>query len=49
MPQQLTADQEALMEEVRKGDLLFHGDAAPRSRWGPNLTNTGMACAIAIP
>ena len=27
-PKQLKVYQEAFMEEVRKGDLLFHGDAA---------------------
>ena len=48
-PQQLKAYQEAFMEEVRKGDLLFHGDAATREKDGRQLSNTGMACAMCHP
>ena len=48
-PQQLTAYQEALMEEVRKGDLLFHGDEDIAKQMGAELTKTGMACAMCHP
>jgi thiosulfate dehydrogenase len=48
-PEQLKAYQEAFMEEVRKGDLLFHGDAATAKKMGVNLSNTGMACAMCHP
>ena len=37
------------MEEVKKGDLLFHGDAATAKKMGVNLSNTGMACAMCHP
>jgi thiosulfate dehydrogenase len=48
-PQQLAAFQEALMEQVRKGDLLFHGDAATEKEMGVELSKTGMACAMCHP
>ena len=48
-PQQLTAYQEALMEEVRKGDLLFHGDEDTAKKMGADLSKTGMACAMCHP
>lgn len=48
-PQQLTAYQAALMDEVRKGDLLFHGDAATEKAMGVSLSKTGMACAMCHP
>jgi thiosulfate dehydrogenase len=48
-PQQLTAYQEALMEEVKKGDLLFHGDEATAKQMGVELSKTGMACAMCHP
>ncbi|MDB5598847.1 MAG: hypothetical protein JWN71_891 [Xanthobacteraceae bacterium] len=47
--QQLKAYQDALMEEVRKGDLLFHGDDAIAKQMGVKLTATGMACAMCHP
>jgi len=38
------------MEEVRKGDLLFHGDEGDRKGgWGLLLTTTGWACAMCHP
>src|SRR6266849_1687236 len=43
-PQQLQAYEEAFMEQVKKGDLLFHGDAATAI-----LSTTGMACAMCHP
>ena len=48
-PEQLKAYQDAFMEEVRKGDLLFHGDAATEKKMGVNLSDTGMACAMCHP
>jgi thiosulfate dehydrogenase len=48
-PQQLKAYQDALMEEVRKGDLLFHGDADLAKQMGVTLSTTGMACAMCHP
>lgn len=47
--QQLNSYQEAFMEEVRKGDLLFHGDDAIAKEMGVKLTGTGMACAMCHP
>ena len=37
------------MDEVRKGDLLFHGDDATQQQLGVKLTTTGMACAMCHP
>ena len=37
------------MDEVKKGDLLFHGDAATAKKMGVKLSNTGMACAMCHP
>ena len=48
-PQQLKAYEEAFMEEVRKGDLLFHGDAAIAEEMGVTLSTTGWACAMCHP
>ena len=48
-PQQLKAFEEAFMEEVRKGDLLFHGDEATAKEMGVVLTTTGWACAMCHP
>ena len=36
-PQQLEAYNEVFMDEVRKGDLLFHGDAATETDGGQPL------------
>lgn len=48
--EQLKAYEQAFMEEVRKGDLLFHGDAATaEAMGGVVLSNTGMACAMCHP
>ena len=49
MPQQLKAYQDAFMEEVKKGDLLFHGDAATAEAMGVTLSKTGWACAMCHP
>jgi thiosulfate dehydrogenase len=48
-PQQLKAYHDALMDEVRKGDLLFHGDEATAKQMGVTLSTTGMACAMCHP
>ena len=48
-PQQLQAYDEAFMDEVKKGDLLFHGDDATSKRLGVKLTTSGMACAMCHP
>ena len=48
-PEQLKAYQEAFMEEVRKGDLLFHGDGATATDMGVTLSTTGWACAMCHP
>ena len=47
--QQLKQYDDAFLAEVRKGDLLFHGDAAMAKQMGVNLSNTGMACAMCHP
>jgi thiosulfate dehydrogenase len=48
-PEQLAAYQEVFMDEVRKGDLLFHGDDATQKAMGVQLSKTGMACAMCHP
>lgn len=48
-PAQLKAYQEAFMEEVKKGDLLFHGDGATAEQLGVKLSTTGWACAMCHP
>ena len=47
--EQLKAFNDVFMEEVRKGDLLFHGDGATAKKMGVNLSSTGMACAMCHP
>jgi thiosulfate dehydrogenase len=46
---QLEAYHEVFQELVRDGDLLFHGDKATEKRYGVNLSDTGMACAMCHP
>jgi thiosulfate dehydrogenase len=48
-PQQLQAYDQAFTEEVRKGDLLFHGDEKTAKAMGVTLSKTGMACAMCHP
>ena len=49
-PQQLKAYQDAFMEEVRKGDLLFHGDAATaEDRWASCSPTREWPARCAIP
>lgn len=47
--QQMKVFDEIFMEQVRLGDLLFHGDPATQKAMGVNLSNTGMACAMCHP
>jgi thiosulfate dehydrogenase len=48
-PEQLKQFNDAFMAEVRKGDLLFHGDANTAKEMGVTLTTSGMACAMCHP
>jgi thiosulfate dehydrogenase len=48
-PAQLKAYQDAFMAEVKKGDLLFHGDGATAEAMGVTLSTTGWACAMCHP
>lgn len=48
-PEQLKAFEEVFMEQVRIGDLLFHGDEAIQKQLNVQLSNTGMACAMCHP
>jgi len=47
--EQLKAFEDVFMEQVRIGDLLFHGDDATEKRLGVQLSTTGMACAMCHP
>jgi thiosulfate dehydrogenase len=48
-PQQLKAYEEAFMDEVKKGDQLFHGDDALAKKLNVTLSTTGWACAMCHP
>jgi len=48
-PDQLKAFEDAFIEQVKIGDLLFHGDPATQEQLGVKLSNTGMACAMCHP
>jgi len=48
-PEQLAQYDKVFMAEVKKGDLLFHGDAATIKQMGVNLSSTGMSCAMCHP
>jgi thiosulfate dehydrogenase len=48
-PEQLKAFEDQFMEQVKIGDLLFHGDAATEKKMGTTLSRTGMACAMCHP
>jgi thiosulfate dehydrogenase len=47
--EQLKAFQDVFMEQVKIGDLLFHGDANTEKQLAVNLSKTGMACAMCHP
>jgi thiosulfate dehydrogenase len=48
-PEQLKAFDDVFMEQVRTGDLLFHGDEATQKKLEVTLSRTGMACAMCHP
>jgi thiosulfate dehydrogenase len=48
-PEQLKAFEEVFMEQVKIGDLLFHGDGATEKQLGITLSKTAMACAMCHP
>jgi len=48
-PAQLKAFEDVFMEQVRIGDLLFHGDEATEKRMGVSLSRSGMSCAMCHP
>jgi len=48
-PQQLKAFEEVFMEQVRIGDLLFHGDDGAQKKLSVKLSRTGTACAMCHP
>ena len=48
-PEQLKAFEQAFLEQVKVGDMLFHGDGDTQKRLGVTLSNTGMACAMCHP
>jgi thiosulfate dehydrogenase len=48
-PDQLKAFDDVFMEQVKIGDLLFHGDEAAQKAMGVTLSKTGMACAMCHP
>lgn len=48
-PEQLKAFEQVFIEQVKVGDLLFHGDGATQKRLGVTLSKTGMACAMCHP
>ena len=45
----LKAFQDAFMEQVIIGDLLYHGDTATEKKMNVTLSKTGMACAMCHP
>ena len=47
--EQLKAFDEVFMEQVKIGDLLFHGDGATEKQLGVTLSKTAMACAMCHP
>ncbi len=48
-PEQLKAFEDILIEQVKLGALLFHGDGATEKKMGAQLSKTGMACAMCHP
>lgn len=48
-PEQLKAFEQVFIEQVKVGDMLFHGDGDTQKRLGVTLSNTGMACAMCHP
>jgi len=48
-PEQLKAFEDVFIEQVRIGDLLFHGDEATQKKFDIKLSRTGFACAMCHP
>jgi thiosulfate dehydrogenase len=48
-PDQMKAFDDIFIEQVKVGDLLFHGDGATEQKMGAQLSKTGMACAMCHP
>ena len=48
-PQQLRTFEQVFMEQVKIGDLLFHGDEATQKKLNVQLSRTGTACAMCHP
>ena len=48
-PEQLKAFEDVFMEQVKIGDLLFHGDGDTAKKMNVTLSKTGMACAMCHP
>jgi len=48
-PEQLKAFEDILIEQVKLGDLLFHGDGDTEKKLNVQLSKTGMACAMCHP
>jgi len=48
-PEQLKIFEDLFIEQVKVGDLLFHGDGATEKKLGVELSKTGMACAMCHP
>ena len=48
-PGQLKIFEDLFMEQVKLGDLLFHGDGATEKKLNAQLSKTGMACAMCHP
>ena len=46
---QLQAFDDVFMEQVKMGDLLFHGDSDAQKKMNVSLSKTGMACAMCHP
>jgi thiosulfate dehydrogenase len=47
--EQLQAFEDVFIDQVKTGDLLFHGDPDAQKRLNVKLSNTGMACAMCHP
>jgi thiosulfate dehydrogenase len=47
--EQLKAFEDVFMEQVRLGDMLFHGDESAERQLSTQLSKTGMACAMCHP
>jgi thiosulfate dehydrogenase len=46
---QLKAFEDVFLEQVKIGDLLFHGDGDTEKKLNAQLSKTGMACAMCHP